>query len=481
VNVSLVRLAALWAKEGYQVTTVKATVAVALRVAVATLVLLMPRIATAEIELAEKEGFKLTTDGRLNVFVSVSTGSQVPDTQPHPDSFDQYPGAGTDDQPDPNDKIQAVRIRNGFMPSILGFNIKKQVSETYAVSGRAALWMNVGAGRTKNIPGPIDPRELWVQVEGPWGALRGGSDLALFGRGGILVNYEISHNYGLGYPCTIENTAGGACGHVAFGAPFPGFEPGVVYTTPSFGGATLSAGVYDPVTIQNSSLLRTPLPRFEGELAFALEKTLKLFVNAHWQQLKGVWQLRDPVSQIREEEERTANAYGGQAGGMVQFGPVQAGGAAFTGAGLTPFTHVGEDLSNGDAEGKLRESMGFFGMGSFTVEATETKFAAGFGMMEMKKTENDAKPVVGLLASNPQVFRSNVGGSVGVYQKAGPVYFALEYFRAEHEWFEIGELREGRFDYTTAGDFDPNNLVVLDVQRPRQAVNFINIGMSLVW
>ena len=41
---------------------------------------------------------------------------------------------------------------------------------------------------------------------------------------------------------------------VAFGEPFPGFEPGVVYATPELGGLQVSIGVYDPATIDNAQL-----------------------------------------------------------------------------------------------------------------------------------------------------------------------------------------------------------------------------------
>jgi hypothetical protein len=93
------------------------------------------------------------------------------------------------------------------------------------------------------------------------GSVLAGSDLALFGRGGILLDARIAHDYGLGYPCSVRDASGGACGMAGFGAVFPGFEPGFVYATPSLRGAQISVGIYDPATIGNASLNRAPLPR----------------------------------------------------------------------------------------------------------------------------------------------------------------------------------------------------------------------------
>jgi hypothetical protein len=129
--------------------------------------------------------------------------------------------------------------------------------------------MNISGSRTKSSPGLVDPRELYGKIEGSWGSLLGGSDLAIFGRGGILTDARIAHEHGVGYPCGVESAAGGACGMAAFGAVFPGYEPGFVYATPSLAGVQLSLGVYDPVTIALGELNRATLPRFEAELKCA--------------------------------------------------------------------------------------------------------------------------------------------------------------------------------------------------------------------
>jgi len=48
------------------------------------------------------------------------------------------------------------------------------------------------------------------------------------------------------------------------------------------------------------------------------------------------------------------------------------------------------------------------------------------------------------------------------------VHFALEYFRAEHTLYEYGVA-------------DPNDPTIVYIKQPRQAVNFVNAGFTVVW
>src|SRR6185295_9672778 len=123
--------------------------------------------AHAEVKLAEGGGWGISLDGRVNAFISVAEGTGIPDGQP------DFPGTITKDTKDSAGNIASTRVRNGFMMSILGFNAQKQVSEDLKVSARIALWLNTSSSRTKNVPGPVDPRELYGRLEGSWGASRG--------------------------------------------------------------------------------------------------------------------------------------------------------------------------------------------------------------------------------------------------------------------------------------------------------------------
>jgi hypothetical protein len=413
--------------------------------------------ARAEIKLGEAEGWEVSTDGRVNAFISTAFGTGIPEGQ------QDFPGTGTKDTHNTKNELRATRIRNGFLQSILGFTVDKQVNENLKVTARAALWMNISGMRMKGLPGGIDPRELYGKLEGPWGSLLGGSNLALFGRGGILTDAVVHHEFGLGYPCMVENAGGGACGMAAFGAIFPGFEPGFVYTTPSLGGFELALGVFDPANVANGELNRSPLPRLEAEASFAVPDLLKVFGSAFWQKMEGSPAEQGMLVDIE------ATGYGAQAGLMFEVGPVMAGGAGFIGQAIAPFTYLEESPTPFDEKGVPRKSRGGFGVAAFTVESINLKLAGGAGIFRLDKSPNDPlpnDPVLGL--QNPKVLKQNFGISAGVYQTTGPVHFALEYFRAEHTFHE-------------AGMQDPANQGVGIIKSPTQTVNFINAGFTIAW
>jgi hypothetical protein len=419
------------------------------------------RSVRAEVKLAEGNGWAISTDGRVNAFISVADGTGIPDQQP------DHPGTITKDTKDTNDNIMSTRIRNGFMMSILGFNAHKQVYEDLKVSARVGLWMNISSSRTKNIPGLVDPRELYGRLEGSWGRFQGGSDLALFGRGGILVDAAIAHDYGMGYPCLIENAAGGACGMAAFGAIFPGFEPGFTYTTPSLSGLQASVGVYDPANIASGDLNRSPLPRFEAELSFELKDKFRVFGSAFWQRMEGT--VADPTGPPGTRKDIRDDAWGAQAGLMLTLGPFMIGGAGVEGKGMSPITHIDEHQTAVDGTGTLRKSRGVFGLAAVKFDSINTKIAGGAGIFHVDKTKNDPQAaIVNGAPQNPQLHKQNVGFTVGAYHTLGPVVFALEYFRAEHTMYEYGQA-------------DPNNPGFVTVQYPSQAVNFVNAGFTVVW
>jgi Gram-negative porin len=417
-------------------------------------VLIGARPSVAEIPLVQYDGWRLTTDGRVNTFLSVAEGNGLPEGQ------QENVGAGTADIATSTGDVHSARIRSGFLMSILGFTGQKEVSPNFKVTMRVGLWMNITGSRNKNNVGQIDPRELYGKIEGQWGSVLGGSHLSLFGRGGILVDADIAHNYGIGYPCAIKDASGGACGMAGFGAPFPGFDPGLVYATPSLGGLQVSVGIYDPGTIANAQLNRAPLPRVEGEAKFDFKTNFRIFTSGFWQIMEGTSAGKD----------LQATAWGAQAGAMLALGPVMLGGAAFKGTGLSPISYVDESVLTADSLGVLRNSHGGFGLAAVLIDALHLKVAGGAGLFQLDKNKDDAPdPMLGTIPSNPALLKQNLGMTLGVYQTTGPVHFALEYFRAEHTWHDRG----------VPSAADPT--MTASIVTPKQVVNFINAGMTIAW
>src|SRR5258708_3085491 len=214
----------------------------------------------AEIPLTKYNDWQLTMDGRLNTFFSYSFGDAQPISVPT--------WQGIEDRAAGTDHIAMARIRSGFISNVLGFTVRRPLSETNTLTGRFAIWVGVSQARSKSDNPSLDAREVYMKVEGPWGGMLAGRNLALCRRGAILLDYDIEHAYGLGHPCSIRTVVGAACGHAGHGLLFPGYNAGIVYNTPELGGLQLSAGAYDPAVQPGKNIDRPPPPRGEAQTPF---------------------------------------------------------------------------------------------------------------------------------------------------------------------------------------------------------------------
>lgn len=421
--------------------------AVASLVGAATLV--APKLAHAQLPspeplpIAKVKGWEISLDGRLNTFVSFSRG------KPQPSGYPLW--QGFDDKPDADGNITTTRLRSGFVSNVLGWTVQKQVNKDYTLTGRFAIWGNVSQRRDKTQAPDVDLREVYLKVDGPWGGVLAGRNLGLFGRGGIGLNYEIEHGFGLGSPCMIVNREPsqgpvGACGHVGFGILFPAFNAQITYNTPVFGGFQLSAGVFDPATVLERSYSRTPLPRVEGELAFKAPKYFHAEVSGTWQR-------------IGHQDELTLNvdSYGVAGAAGVTLGPVQLGAAGFMGQGLGIWVAMENYPVFSDDKFILRKQKGFLGMAALNLG--KTKIAAGVGQTMVGKTAND--PAVFTALNFPA---KQLGISAGVYQGVlENLVLGLDYFNATTTW------NEGVDNHTGL------NFI------PKQTVHFVNAGVTLVY
>jgi hypothetical protein len=325
------------------------------------------------------------------------------------------------------------------------------VAQDTSVTGRFAIWGNVSQKRDKTLVPDVDLREAYLKLEGPWGGVLAGRNIGLFGRGGINLDYDIEHGFGLGSPCMIINREPSqgpvaACGHVGFGILFPAFNAQISYNTPVFAGFQLTVGLFDPATVQERGYTRTPLPRVEGELSFKAQKVFHAEVSGTWQR-------------IGQQDQLVLNvdSYGVAAAAGVNLGPVQLGAAGFAGQGLGIWAAMENYPVFSDDKFILRRQKGFLGMAALNVG--HTKIAAGVGETLVSRTVNDpVGPFSGL-----NFPKSQFGISAGIYQGIyDSIVLGLDYFRASHTWNE--GLNDAGAGYT-----------------PKQTVNFFNLGATLVF
>lgn len=421
------------------------------------------RDAAAEIPIVERDGWRLSVDGRVNGFVNYSRGDRTPE------GVAEWT-AGVFEPSDPNSEtIEVVRVRSGFVQNVLGFNIIKEVAPNYRLRGRYALWVGASNERKPVLgqqPG-VEAREAFVRLEAPWGSIQAGRDLGLFGRGGILMDAEIVHANGLGSPCSTRLILGGACGFAGHGVLFPAFNAAVLYSTPSLAGIQLTAGAFDPSVNSPRGYEITPYPRLEAQLSVNVRNIFKMFGEVMWQRLiniRGVT-VFDPVMMTQvpvldgsgRPVNRVADASGVAAGASLSLGPLQLGGSFYNGTGLTLIIPIFDTPIFADENFILRKSQGFAGMASLTFGGT--KIAGGGGVSQLKLTPQEMQPFSQLVPPKQQV-----GFSIGLYQTFFKnLIWAVEYFQGQYTWYDFQQLAKS------------------PIVSPKQTMHFINTGLTLVF
>jgi hypothetical protein len=403
--------------------------------------LLFTRNASAEINIAESDGWTVYIDGRVNAFLSHSRGDSLPLPTAH--MLGGGSGVETDLDNLGNGKFTITRVKSGFLGNIMGFGFRKNLTERTTIQGYMAFWSTIESNRQRFAATPIDVREGYLRLAGPWGTFQAGRALGLFSRGHVEIDFLYAHGFGLGFPCSESGGFGGigpACGQIGFGVIFPFFAAGFSYATPSIAGFTATAGMYEPALVAGH-WDRTPLPRFEGELAYdrSLGKLGKihLFGTALWQQLG-----EHPTT-------RTVNVFGVAGGGRVEVGPVRLGGGYYTGPGLG-FAYA---IQNSPAlynsmTGNLRTFDGFYGQAMLVLGPVD--LAAGAGQSRLHLLPEDA----GIDFANTSFPKTQTGINGGIFFHANKyIVVSFDFFQARFEW--------------SLGD--------------KQTTNTGNLGVTFVW
>lgn len=422
----------------------------------------------AELTLAEADGWIISTDGRVNGFVSHVWGDN------RPDGLDNLNWVGFNEsnaqgQADSNNKLRTTRIRSGYVPSTLAFNLSKKVSENLQLKTRVEIGLQITPVDPAFIADPtwMEPRAVYADVAGPWGSVRAGRDFSLFSRGNLFMNYDIGHNYGVGFPCSYERIFGGACGHVGFGTLWPDFRAQITYSTPMFGDVfQISAGVFDPRTVPTFNWNQTPLPRFESEAVAAHEWKpkwgFKAWANGFWQQVGTTANTADVGAEETLEDFRQ-DAYGGGGGVQGNLGPFKVGVSGYMGRGMDgfvtfTFNPIYMTLADGVPywEREFRPTRGYLAQASFTIG--NTWVMGGFGQALFDRLDND-NPID--TPGAPPLLRSQTGISTGIFHRINNVVLGIDFFRARYG-----------FDARLVDD------AYVDSQ---QTVYALNSGMTVEW
>lgn len=422
--------------------------------------------ARADLIIAKGDKWEVSTNGRINAFLSYVNGDGYPAKNEGQEN-NLAAGAGLESyQTDEDNKLSGFRLRSGFLGNVLGLGAKLNVNDTTSVTTHIELWSNIGTSRSKAAPNYPDVRQAFAKIEGTWGGLLFGRSLALFSRGAISLDFNYQHGNGLGYPCTAD-ASDPTCGMVGYGVIFAGFNPQITYNTPKMAGLQLSVGLFDPVAA-SGKYERTPLPRLEGELTYdadflvsGVKSNFHAFANGMAQKLT---EQGNPDSVPRDPYKPSSTTpWGVNLGFWAEVFRVRGGFSMFQGKGLgmnNAFENTaavfdsdpGVDLAGVPHEKQAPQPRKFDGYYFVLgLNLNPVTLNAGYGITRVFATQND---FVNAKTNKFDPIKTQQGISAGVNYAIGEhLVVALEYFRAEHTWY-FGE---------------------------KQKLNIANVGLTALW
>nr|WP_320135303.1 porin [uncultured Amphritea sp.] len=199
--------------------------------------------AMAEISLYDQDGTTFSVDGHFNAFYT------------YQDSEDKVA----------NTTAKTSRVRMGFLPNYIGFNVAKQAGGL-KVGGRSSFWVSINDsnqdGDSTKTDSMIDVRQFYATVDGDFGQVLFGKDFGLYARSNIFGDELLM---GVGFaPSTSSNTT---FGNITTGYPYANPTAQITYRTPVMSGFQVAVGVLDPNTTGGTTD-DTNSARFETEATY---------------------------------------------------------------------------------------------------------------------------------------------------------------------------------------------------------------------
>lgn len=352
-----------------------------------------------------ENGWQLSTDGMVNLFGIYTSGDERP--------ADVNNGITLADGDD------SFRLRSGFLPGILAFNIKAPTINGLDMGARVGFYPNPQNANTKNsFSTQIDLREIFFTVDGNLGQVLVGKTLSLYQGQNALTGMTL-----MGAGVNIAAGGGTTLGNIGYGYIYPQFNAQVRYTTPDLSGFKLAVGIYDPSVISGSGLSATTTksPQWQAEASYAAKFAesgkLKAWVSGLYQEAE--------FKSTGDEVEASGVAGGilaGYAGAEVVL-------SGFDGQALGSTLML--DTDSLDPAGEERDSQGYLAQLTYTLGATKLGVAYGANEMDETSTEKAIRQGGGNSELETQSMLT-----FGIYHDLNAhLKLVAEYSQAENEWF----------------------------------------------
>ena len=316
--------------------------------------------ALAEIVLYDKDDTTFSTDGYVNAF---------------------YVNSKVDRAGDQFDRRQ-TRIKMGFLPNYIGFNMGKQI-DGLKLGARSSFWVTINDSDDNGTGTDIDVRQFYGTAAGEWGEVLIGKDFGLFARSNILLD-ELLAGYGqVSDTLSLVDGGGVSFGNIGSGYPYPFPTSQITYRSPVMSGARIAVGILDPVdTTRAKDSAGNALgkayqknPRFESELTYQFDVAGAQIYS--W--LNGGYQTSENTDSTVKNVTSKGLGYGVQA----KMGNFTLSGSGFTAKGINPF------YTNNAGNATLRDidSKGYLAQGSYRFG--KNRVALSYG-----KTKDDGNGAV---------------------------------------------------------------------------------------
>ncbi|MDU9416457.1 porin [Pseudomonas sp. zfem005] len=304
--------------------------------------------AKAEIVLYDKDDTTFSTDGYVNAF---------------------YVNSDVDREGEQFDRRQS-RVKMGFLPNWIGFNMGKQVDDL-KLGARASFWVTINDSETNGTDTAIDVRQFYGTVGSDWGEVLVGKDFGLFARSNILLD-EMLAGYGqVSDTLGLVDGGGVSFGNIGSGYPYPFPTSQITYRSPKSDGLRLAVGIMDPVDTNDDSPTGKAYqenPRFESELTYEFE----LGGAQIYSWVNGGYQTSDNTDPAVDSVTSKGLGYGVQA----KMGDFSVVGSGFQAKGINPFftNNAGEaTLREVDSDGYLLQGSYRFGKNRLALSYGKTK------------------------------------------------------------------------------------------------------------
>ncbi|MGB0205751.1 MAG: porin, partial [Neptuniibacter sp.] len=115
--------------------------------------------ASAAIELYNQDNTTFAVDGLFNAFYTYEDNSVTNEKQ--------------------------NRVRMGFLPNWIGFNVSKQMDDGLKLGGRSSFWVTINDGHERITDTAIDVRQFYGTIDGDFGQVLIGKDFGIYARSNI--------------------------------------------------------------------------------------------------------------------------------------------------------------------------------------------------------------------------------------------------------------------------------------------------------